>query len=111
MAGHLSNMSNYCNVEFICTVKFHRIFLQRNLMYWKNKIFCQIGQILLPLGSSSRLEAISKNLNFHFSPLFQLKFVVPLTLPLKVALLLLDTDSENLAGTTEMKKINFSYFQ
>ncbi len=78
-------------------------------MYRKNKIFCQIGQILLPLGSSSRLEAISKNLNFHFSPLFQLKFVVPLKSPLKLALLLLDT--ENLAATTEMKKINFSYSQ
>jgi hypothetical protein len=36
---------------------------------------------------------------------------VPLTSPLKLALLLLDTDSENLAATTEMKKINFSYFQ
>jgi hypothetical protein len=34
---------------------------------------------------------------------------VPLKSPLKLALLLLDT--ENLAATTEMKKINFSYSQ
>jgi hypothetical protein len=70
-------------------------------MYWKNKIFCQVGQILFTLAVQFQTRGHSKNLNFHFSPLFQLKFVVPLTLPSKLVLLLLDTDNENLAAMME----------
>ncbi len=70
-------------------------------MYWKNKIFCQVGQILFTPGVQFQTRGHSKNLNFHFSPLLQLKFVVPLTSPSKLVLLLLDTDSENLAAMME----------
>ncbi len=93
------------------TVKFHRIFFQKNHLYWKAKDILLDWSNTNTLGVQFQTRGHSKNLNFHFSPLFQLKFVVPLTSPLKLALLLLDTDSENLAATTEMKKINFSYFQ